>query len=90
VPSYLTFNIVGQQYGFHHYGSFSDVYVHVHLVNQIAMLEIVKVACSKVASNLCSKLSRRFLDVEVMVDLGMVYPQYWICEETMLAISSPI
>ncbi len=74
--SYLTFNIVSQQYDFHHCGSFIDVYVHVHFVNQIAMLEIVKVACSKVVSNLCSELSRRFLDVEIMVNLGMVYSQY--------------
>ncbi len=36
----------------------------MHLAEQIAMFETVKAACSKVASNLCSKLSYRFLDVK--------------------------
>jgi hypothetical protein len=59
---------------FHHYGSFANVYVHVHLVDQIAMLETVKVACLKATSNLCSKLFCRFFNEEVMAALGMVYP----------------
>jgi hypothetical protein len=46
------------------------------------MFETIKVACSKVTSNLCFKLSCRFLDVEVMDAPSMVYLQYWICEET--------
>jgi hypothetical protein len=46
------------------------------------MFEKIKVACSKATSNLCSKFSCRFPNVEVMVALGMVYLQYWICEET--------
>jgi hypothetical protein len=53
------------------------------LVDQIAMLEIVKAACSKVASNLCFELFHRFPNVKVMAALGMVYSQYLICEETI-------
>jgi hypothetical protein len=45
------------------------------LANQIVMFEIVKAAWSKVASNLCFELSRRFLDVKVMATLGIVYSQ---------------
>jgi hypothetical protein len=74
VPSYLTFKIVVQQYGLHHCGCFADVYVHMHLTDQIAMFEIVKVACLEVASNLCFDLSHMFPDVEIMVTFGMVYP----------------
>ncbi len=45
------------------------------LANQIVMLETVKAACSKAASNLCFELSHKFLDVNVMATLGIVYPQ---------------
>jgi hypothetical protein len=45
------------------------------------MLEIIKVTCSKVASNLCFELFCRYPNVKVMAILSMVYPQYWICEE---------
>jgi hypothetical protein len=73
MPSYLTFNIVGQQYGLHHCGCFADVYVHMHLADQIAMFETVKVACLEAASYLCSKLSHKFPNVEDMATFGMVY-----------------
>jgi hypothetical protein len=42
------------------------------LVDQIVMLETIKVACLKVASNLCFELFSRFPDVKVMAALGMV------------------
>ncbi len=73
VPSHLTFNIVGQQYGLHHCGCFVDGYVHMHMADQIAMFETVKVACSEVVSNLCSELSHKFPYVEIMATFGMVY-----------------
>jgi hypothetical protein len=39
VPLYLAFNVVGQQYGLHHHGSFVDVYVTMRkkVVLQIAL-----------------------------------------------------
>jgi hypothetical protein len=49
---------------------------HVHIAEQIAMFETVKVACSKTTSNLCFKLSCRFPNVDVMVVISMVYLQY--------------
>jgi hypothetical protein len=74
VPSYLAFNIVGQLYGLHHCGCSANVYVHTHLADQIAMFKIVKVACSEATWNLCSELSHKFLNVEIMVVFGMVHP----------------
>lgn len=73
MPPYLTFNIVGQQYGLHHCGCSTDIFVHMHSADQIAMFETIKVACSEVASNLYSELSRKFRDVEVIAAFGMVY-----------------
>jgi hypothetical protein len=40
---------------------------------------------TKATSNLCFGLYHRFLDVKVMAALGMVYLQYWICEETIIS-----
>jgi len=62
-------------------GGFNGAYVHVNLTNHYAMLEIMKVACSKASTNLCVELFQWFLDVDTMVALGMVYPQYWLCEK---------
>jgi hypothetical protein len=44
--------------------------------DQSVMIESMKVVCSKAATTLCVGLSRRFLDVEIMSALGIVYPQY--------------
>jgi hypothetical protein len=48
------------------------------------MIEIMKVACSKALTNLCVELFQWFLDVDTMVALGMVYPQYWLCEKKVV------
>jgi len=53
-------------------GGFNGAYVHVNLTNHYAMLEIMKVACSKASTNLCVELFQWFLDVDTMVALGMV------------------
>ncbi len=44
----------------------------------------MKVACAKVATKLCFELFHRFPNVEIMAALGMVYPQYWMCEKTTM------
>jgi hypothetical protein len=77
-PLYLAFNIVGQSYGLHHHGGSIGVYVHMNLIYQT-----MKATCLEVVSNLYFDLFHRFLDVEIMAILGMVYPQYWLCEETI-------
>ncbi len=78
---YLAFNIVGDNYKFHHCGAFNGVYVHVNMSDQSTMIESMKAACSGVAITLCVELFRRFLDVEIMLALGIVYSQYWLCEK---------
>jgi hypothetical protein len=70
---YLAFNIVDHNYGFHHCGGSNGVYVHVNMSDQSAMIESVKVACSKATTTLCAELFRKFLDVEIMSILGIVY-----------------
>jgi hypothetical protein len=54
------------------------------------MVEIMKNACSQVASNLCVELTCKFHDVETIVALGMVYLQSWLCEEVVVTyLDSP-
>ncbi len=48
------------------------------------MIESMKVVCSKAATTLCVGLFRRFLDVEIMSALGIVYPQYWLCDKNVI------
>ncbi len=79
---YLAFKIGGQNYGLHHCGGFYGVYIHVNLINHYgAMLETMNVVCLKTTWNLCVELYYRSLDLEIVVALGKVYPQYWLCEE---------
>jgi hypothetical protein len=59
--------------GIHHCGSSTNVYVHVNLVNQTIMFETMKVACLEAASNLCHELFHMFVDVKIMVALGIMY-----------------
>ncbi len=49
--------------------------------DQSAMIESMKVACLKVTTTLCAELFRRLLDAEIMSVLGIVYPQYWLCDK---------
>jgi len=78
---YLAFNIVSHNYGLHHLGGFNGAYVHVNMNDQFAMIKLVKAACSKTTTTLCVELFCRFPNVEIMSALGIVYPQYWLCEE---------
>jgi hypothetical protein len=78
---YLVFNITGHNYKLHHLGGSYGAYVHVNMNDQFSMIESMKVACSKAAMTLCVELSCRFPDVEIMSALGIVYPQYWLCEK---------
>jgi hypothetical protein len=49
-------------------------YIHVCHFHETEMFHIVKVTCPKDVTKLCSKLSHRSLDVEIMAAFGMVYP----------------
>jgi hypothetical protein len=51
----------------------NGAYVHVNMSDQYAMIKSVKVARSKVTTTLCVELFHRFLDVEIMLALGIVY-----------------
>jgi hypothetical protein len=80
---YLAFNIVDHNYKLHHRGGSNGAYVHVNMSDQFAMIELVKAACSKATTTICVELFRKFLNVEIMSTLGIVYPQYWLCEENV-------
>jgi hypothetical protein len=62
----------------------NGAYVHVNMSDQSAMIESMKVVCSKTATTLCVGLSCRFPDVEIMSTLGIVYPQYWLCDKNVI------
>jgi hypothetical protein len=66
----------------HHNGGVEGVYIHVHHYHEIEIFHTMKVTCSKVAIKLCFELSHKFPNVEIMATLGMVYPQYWLCEKS--------
>jgi hypothetical protein len=77
----LAFNIADHNNGHHHHGGSIGVYVHVNMSHQFAMIKLVKVACSKATTTLCFELFLKFLDAEIMLVFGIVYLQYWLCEE---------
>ncbi len=56
----------------------------MHHFHEVEMLHTMKAACAKVAIKLCLELFHRFPNVEIMATLGMVYPQYWMCEKTTM------
>jgi hypothetical protein len=77
----LAFNIADHNNGLHHRGGSIGAYVHVNMSDQFAMIKLVKVACSKATTILCFELFLKFLDAEIMLAFGIVYMQYWLCEE---------
>jgi len=58
--------------------------IHVHHFHEVKMFHIMKATCLEVATKLCSELFCRFPNVEIMATLGMVYPQYWLCEKIVI------
>jgi hypothetical protein len=71
---YLAFNIVSHNYILHNRGGSNGAYVYVNMSDQFAMIESVKVACLKAATTLCVELFRKFLNLEIMLALGIMYP----------------
>lgn len=82
------FTIGGKTHALHQHGGLDNAYVHVNMINQKDMLEMLQDSCSQVASNLCAKF--RFPYVKIMATLGMVmYLQYWVCEKVVAQKLSP-
>ncbi len=44
----------------------------------------VKEECEGATQGLISKLEMRFLEQEIMITLGVVYPQYWVVDSTIV------
>jgi len=79
----LAFSIADHNYGLHHRAGFNGAYVHVNMNDQATMIELMKVTCSKATTTLCVELFCKFLDVEIMSALGIVYLQYCMCEKNV-------